>query len=82
MKLPTKLFSAFIYKHPGIILRLHLKPVPYFHPFLQLITNRNQIKLYLHAVNIFCISRSRDLYQFPLPFMPSKCAKLYGWMKH
>lgn len=35
-KLPTKLFNAFIYKHPGIILRLHLKPAPYFPPFLQL----------------------------------------------
>ena len=82
MKLPTKLFSAFIYKHPGIIVRLHLKPVPYVPPFLQLITNRNQIKLYLHAVNLFCISRSIDLYQFSLPFIPSKYAKLYGWMKH
>lgn len=81
MKLPTKLFNAFIYKRKSYF-RLHLKPVPYFPPFLQLITNRNQIKLYLHAVNLFCISRSIDLHQFSPRFIPSECAKLYGWMKH
>lgn len=82
MKLPTKLFNAFIYKHPGIILRLHLKPVPYFPPFLQLITNRNQIKLYLHAVNLFLYLKIYRPASIFTSFIPSECAKLYGWMKH